>query len=352
VHRYGRNLASACKHFFPYLLPESNAVTASDVPELRPLGNTGLRVSPVAMGCWPIAGMTSLDVTEADSLATLRAAFDAGINFFDTAYGYGAAGESERLIARALGGVRGEIVIATKGGIHWDAAGKRVLDARPETMRRECAESLRRLNTDCVDLLYLHSPDPATPIADSAGALRQLQEEGKTRAVGASNLNLEQLQEFHAVCPLAAVQPPYNLLQRQIEQDVLPFCRENGISAVVYWPLMKGLLAGRLPRDHEFDPCDGRAKYPMFQGEEFQKNQDFVDRLRELSSQIGRTVAEIAVNWVLHQLGVTAALCGAKRPEQIRETAQAMRWRLSDDAMRAIDRALEERGPAAVRSAV
>jgi aryl-alcohol dehydrogenase-like predicted oxidoreductase len=153
-------------------------MSASNAFALRPLGKTGIEVSPVAMGCWPIAGMTTLGVTEADSLATLQAAVDAGINFFDTAYCYGADGESERLIAKALGRRRREIVIATKSGIHWDAAGARVLDARPATLRQECETSLRRLNTAYLDLLYLHAPDPNTPVADSAGALLKLQQEG------------------------------------------------------------------------------------------------------------------------------------------------------------------------------
>ena len=164
--------------------------SANSSTELRPLGTTSIQVSPVALGCWPIAGMTSLDVNEADSLATLQAALDCGINFWDTAYIYGPAGESERLIGRAMAGRRDEVVIATKGGIHWDAAGVRAFDARPATLRRQCDESLRRLGTDHVELLYLHAPDPNTPVAESAGELRRLMEAGKTRAVGVSNLNV------------------------------------------------------------------------------------------------------------------------------------------------------------------
>src|SRR5262249_32434282 len=142
--------------------------------ENRPLGSSGILVSPVALGCWPISGMTSLDVNEADSLATIHAALDGGINFLDTAYCYGASGENERLIARAITGHRDKVVIATKGGIHWAADGSRVIDGRPQALRSECEESLRRLATDHVDLLYLHAPDPQTPIAQSATALRRL----------------------------------------------------------------------------------------------------------------------------------------------------------------------------------
>ncbi len=320
--------------------------------EDRSLGDSGLRVSPVAMGCWPIAGMTSLDVNDADSLATLQAALDHGVNFFDTAYCYGREGESERLIGRGLGHRRDEIVIATKGGLHYDPQGKRLLDARPERLRRECEESLRRLGTDRVDLLYLHAPDPATPLAESAGALRDLMAAGKTRCVGVSNVTLEQLETFHAVCPLAAFQPPYNMLQRQIERDTLPWCRRHGVAVVVYWPLLKGLLAGRLPRNYAFPRGDGRAKYVMFQGDQWQKNQDFVDCLREIAQDLGRTVAQVAINWTIHREGITAALCGAKRPYQIVETAGGMGWRLDDGPLQRIDAALAARGEAAVQPAV
>lgn len=322
------------------------------MPELRPLGSTEILVSPVALGCWPISGMTSLDVNDNDSLETLAAALDAGVNFFDTAYGYGAAGESERLIAQALRSRRDEAVIATKCGLHWDENVERVLDARPERIRREIDESLERLQTDRVELLYLHAPDPRTPLAESAGALKEILESGKARAIGVSNFTVEQLEEFTAVCPIAAHQPPYNMLQRQIERDSLPWCRARNISVVVYWPLLKGLLAGKLARDHVFPPEDGRAKYPQFQGDEYQKNQDVVDALREIAAESGRTVAQLVVNWTIHQPGVTAALCGAKRAYQIRETAEAMNWRLTDDQLRRIDAVLAKRGEPAVRMPV
>src|SRR5262245_10746133 len=187
---------------------------------LRRLGSTGLLSTPVAMGCWPIAGITSIDVTEAASLATLRAAYDAGINHFDTAFVYGYAGESERLIARALGPLRDRILIASKCGLHWEN-GKQAHDARPATIRNECAESLRRLNTDRIDLYYLHAPDPAVPLAETAAALRGLLEAGDVRAVGVSNLkSIAQFEEFAAVCPITACQPHYNMLQREIEHDI------------------------------------------------------------------------------------------------------------------------------------
>ncbi len=319
---------------------------------MRALGQTDILVSSVAMGAWPISGMTSLDVNDADSLAMLRAAFDAGINFFDSAYCYGANGESSRLIAKALGTQRDEVVIATKCGLHWNEDRKMTHDARPETLKRECEEELRRLKTDRVELLYLHAPASDAPVEESAGALKEALDEGKACSIGVSNFSVDQMEAFHAVCPITAAQPPYNMIMRGIEADVIPWCREHGVSVCPYWPLMKGLLAGKLPRDHVFDPKDGRAKYPMFQGEEWLKNQDLVDELRGIASEIGKSVSQVAINWTIHQPGITAALCGAKRAKQIEESAGAMGWELTADHRAKIDEAMERRGEPVSRAAV
>lgn len=320
---------------------------------LRRLGTTDMTVSPVAMGCWPIAGITSIGVTEADSLATLTAAYEAGINFFDTAYCYGYEGESERLIAKALGPHRDQIILASKCGIHWDADRKQVKDGRPDTIHRECEESLERLKTDRIDLYYLHAPDPNVPIRESAGALRELLDAGKVRAVGVSNIwTIPEFEEFEAECPITASQPHYNLLQREIDDEILPWCRSRSISTVVYWPLMKGFLAGKLRRDHVWDPKDGRQKYPIFSGEEWDKTHDFVDRLRGISDTLGCTVAQLAVAWVLQRPGITSALCGAKRPEQIEDTAVAMNITFTEAQLNEIDAAIQARGPVASRRAV
>lgn len=319
--------------------------------QMRTIGQTSIEVTPVAMGCWPIAGITSVDVTEAASVATLQAAFESGINFFDTAYCYGYAGESERLIARALGSLRDRIVIASKAGIHWHN-NTQVRDARPERVHQQCDESLRRLETDRIDLYYLHAPDPNIPIAHTAEAFRQLLDSGKIRSVGVSNCDTTQITEFARVCPIAACQPHYNMLQREIEQDLLPCCCEQQVSVIPYWPLMKGLLAGKLTRDHQFDPRDGRRKYPMFQGEEWQRNQDFLDELRALSSETGYSVAQIVIRWTVQRPGITAALCGAKRPEQIRDNAEALRWQMPAEHVARIDRAIAARGPTVSRAAV
>ncbi len=319
--------------------------------ERRQIGATGLEVSPIALGCWPIAGVTSLDVNDTDSLATIRACFELGINFLDTAYCYGYEGESEKLIRQAMGARRDEWVIATKGGVHWNAEKQNVNDARPETIKRQCEESLQRLGTDRVELYYLHSPDPKTPVAETAGAIAELMAEGKVLSAGISNHSLDQTEAFHAVCPLSAVQLPYNMLQRDIEEETLPWCRLHNVSMMVYWPLMKGLLAGKLARDHQFDSRDSRKKYPIYSGEEWEKNQDLVDCLREIAQEADTTVAQIVINWTIHRPGIAVALCGAKRENQIRENAGAMGWQLTDAQLEKIDQAIAARGQAAISRA-
>ncbi len=299
---------------------------------LRSIGRSEIFVSPVAMGCWPIAGISSLHVNEADSVATLRSALDHGVTHFDTAHCYGYDGESELLIAKSLGARRREISLATKCGIAYDDLKNRITDGRRETLRRHCEISLRRLQTDCVELLYLHSPDPEVSLADSAGALAELKRQGKTIAVGISNATLEQIKTFHEVCPLAAVQLKYNLLQREIEGEVVPWCLANNVAVMAFWPLMKGLLAGQLLRNHVFDAKDPRTRYPIFRGELWETNQNFVDVLRVIAARLNRTVAQIALNWIIHRPGITAALCGAKRPEQISDNASSMGWQIDAES--------------------
>jgi aryl-alcohol dehydrogenase-like predicted oxidoreductase len=189
------------------------------------------------------------------------------------------------------------------------------------------------------------------PIADSAGALRELMNAGKTRSIGVSNFTVEQMEEFHAVCPIAATQMPYNMLQRDIEKRTIPWCREYNVAVMIYWPLMKGLLTGKLQRGQELAERDNRRTYPMYQGDELQKNLDFIDQLREVANSSGHSIAQIVVNWTIAQPGITAALCGAKRPAQIEETAGAMGWQLSAEQRAIIDAAIAARGPTATKRA-
>lgn len=299
---------------------------------LTKLGASGIEVSRVGLGLWPIAGMTTLDVSEQDSLQTIEQALEGGINFFDTAYCYGADGISERLLGRAIADRRERVVIATKCGVHWAEDLSRVNDASPARLRFEFETSLQRLGTDFVDLLYLHSPDRKTPIEESARALLKIRESGQARAIGLSNATLEETRRFHAVCPLTAIQPRYNMLQRDIEADLLPWAIEQGVAVVCYWPLMKGLLAGKMRRDYVFDPRDKRLSYPIFQPPLWDRAQDLLDELEAIAHELGLSIAQLVIAWTLAQPGITVALCGAKRPWQIAETlvAQGVQLELAD----------------------
>jgi aryl-alcohol dehydrogenase-like predicted oxidoreductase len=290
----------------------------------RRLGQSDLWISPVALGCWPLAGITSGPLTDEAAVAVIDAALDAGVNHLDTAHAYGREGESERRIARALRGRRNQVVLATKVGVYWDAAGALRRTGRPDLLRQHFEESLRRLETDHVELLYLHAPAEDAPLADTAGLFSELLAEGKTRAIGVSNLSVEQMAAFAADCPFAACQVRYNRLQREIEADVLPWCRAHRVSVVAYEPLALGLLTGKFARDHVFPESDWRGWSPLFTGEAWAQNLAEVERLRPTAEERGVSLAQLAVAWAISQPGVAAALCGAKRPEQIRETAQAV----------------------------
>ncbi|NDC62516.1 MAG: aldo/keto reductase [Planctomycetia bacterium] len=319
----------------------------------RPLGRSSVAVGPLGLGCWPLAGMTRGGITHATAVATVAAAIDSGITHLDTAYCYGESGESERAIAEAIQGRRRDaVVIAGKCGIHWEPGRHQRVDGRPARIRAEVEESLRRLGTDRLDLLYLHAPDPQVPLEESAGELARMRDAGMTRAIGISNVTVEQLATFAAACPLSACQLPYNMLQREIEAGPLPWCRERGIAMIVYWPLMKGLLAGGMHRDRVFPPADSRHKYPIFNGAEFQRNLDFVDAIRPVATRLGCDLPDLVLAWTADRPGITGVLFGATSPEQVRVNARALRCELDDEARRTIAEAIAARGPVTGRRAV
>ena len=292
--------------------------------EERRLGQSEQCVAPVALGCWPLAGVASAPLADADAAAVIDAALDAGVNHLDTAHAYGRSGESERLIARTIRERRRQVVLATKVGVYWDGDGALRRTGRPDLLRRHFVESLRRLGVDDVDLLYFHAAADDAPLAESAGFFREVLAEGKTRAAGVSNLSVEQMETFAAECPFVACQVRYNWLQREIEADVLPWCRARRVSVVAYEPLALGLLTGKFTRDHVFAERDWRRQSPLFTGDAWTRNLAEVERLRGFAAARGCSVAQLAVAWTISRPGVAAALCGAKRPEQIRETAHAM----------------------------
>jgi aryl-alcohol dehydrogenase-like predicted oxidoreductase len=329
----------------------------------RPLGASPVAVGPLGLGCWPLAGMTRAGISREAAVATVRAAVEAGVTHLDTAYCYGEHGESEHAIRAALaqlGGPRARegVVLAGKCGIHWEhdsalkPSRRQVVDGSPERIRAEVEESLIRLETDRFDLLYLHAPDPRVPIEESAGELARLQAEGKARAIGLSNGSRTSLERFISVCPLAACQSPFNMLQREIEAEILPWCLERGVALVVYWPLMKGLLAGRMHRGQIFPQTDSRHKYPIFQGVEFERNLDFVDSLRPVAHRLGVALADLVLAWTAEQPGITSVLFGATSPEQVAENARALRCKLDPEARLMISAAIQRRGPVPGRQPV
>ncbi len=324
----------------------------------RRLGPSPVVVGPLGLGCWPLAGMTRGGVTHDAAVATIRAAIDAGITHLDTAYCYGEHGESERAIREAVADRRDAVVIAGKCGVHWEQAPmstpprKQVTDGRPERLRAEVAESLHRLGTDHFDLLYLHAPDPTIPLEDSAGELKRLLDAGTTRAIGLSNGTVDHLSRFVTECPLAACQMHFNMLQREIEKEILPWCTDHGVAMVVYWPLMKGLLAGSMHRGQVFPTTDSRHKYPMFNGEEFARNLDFVDAIRPEAKRLGCELADLVLAWTAEQSGITSVLFGATSPDQVRENARALSCSLDASARSTIRAAIAARGPVANRRAV
>lgn len=303
----------------------------------RQLGSSDLSVSPVGFGCWPISGVSSLNVNDADSLATIHAAIDGGINFLDTAFSYGYTGESDLLLSQVLCTRRHEVVLASKVGSHYDSQRQRIVDGRPETLVAHAELALQRLGVDYIDIMYLHQPDPQTDIEQSAAGIAEIVRRGWARYAGVSNVNAEQLQTFHNVCPVVVVQPPYNMFQQEDVIQIRDFCQQHEIGIACYWVLMKGLLAGRLARDHKFDPQDRRLSYPIFRGAAWHRSQDLLDHLRTLAQQLGCTVAQLVIAWTIAQPGISVALCGAKRPQQISETAQAMHLQLGADVIQQID---------------
>lgn len=321
----------------------SNSLNPPDRPSMSRLG----------LGCWPLAGMTRTGITREDAVATVKAALDCGISHLDTAYCYGDQGESERAICAALdGGQRKRVFLAGKCGVHWTPGRTQTVDGSPARLVQETDESLQRLGTDSLDLLYLHAPDPLIPIEESAAALADIQAAGKTRFVGCSNVSLDQLQRFASACPTSVCQMPYNMLQRSLEDHFLPWCREHAISVVVYWPLMKGLLSGAMARDRQFTESDSRHKYPMFQGEEFQRNLDFVDALRPIASRLNTTVPAVVLAWTMQRPGISSVLFGATTPAQVTANVLALECQLDAQALDTIEAAYAARGPVAGRRAV
>ncbi len=304
------------------------------------LGRTDLEVSRVCLGTWQFGGDWG-QIDRDEAVATVGRARELGINFFDTAQGYG-WGASEKLLAQALAGVpREQVVIATKGGLRQE--GDELLrDSSPAWLRKGVEESLGHLGTDYIDIYQVHWPDPRTPFAETAAALEELVREGKVRHVGASNYDALQIAEFERTRPLETLQPPYHMLRREIERAVLPYCREHDIGVLIYGPLAHGLLSGRFTRETHLEHDDWRAGSDLFSGEAYQRNLAIVERLRELAEELDITVAQLAIAWTLANPAVHVAIVGARRPAHIEGAAPAAEMHLDESAMARVEEILAE----------
>lgn len=308
---------------------------------LTQIQGTSLKVSPVAIGTWAIGGWMWGGTDEAESVATIRAAFEHGINLIDTAPVYG-FGRSEEIVGKAIAEarLRSEVLIATKVGLQWE--GERVSrNASRARIMREVEDSLRRLRTDYIDIYQVHWPDPLITIEETADAMHMLFAQGKIRAIGVSNFSVSQMERFRRIAPLHVLQPPYNLFERGIEADLLPYCRKHNIAMLGYGALCRGLLSGRMKADTVFEGDDLRRNDPKFVEPRFAQYRDAVSRLDRLAQRFGKRVIHLAVRWMLDQ-GVTTALWGARHPNQLQPVDEVVGWSLDASAKGEIDLILRE----------
>ena len=305
--------------------------------ETRTLGTQGLETSAVGLGCM---GMSEFygPTDERESAATITRALDLGINFLDTADMYG-MGSNEELIGRTIRRRRNEVVLATKFGNVRDPSDptRRSINGRPEYVRAACDASLRRLGTDVIDLYYQHRVDPSVPIEDTVGAMADLVQAGKIRFAGLSEAGPDTIRRAHSVHPISALQSEYSLWTRDPEDGTLDVCRELGIGFVAYSPLGRGFLTGQIRRFEDFAPDDFRRMNPRFQGDNFQRNLDLVDRLLEIAREKQCTPAQLALAWLLAQGDDIVPIPGTRRPHRLEENMRAIEVELSAADLRRID---------------
>jgi len=290
--------------------------------------STQLKVSRVALGTWAMGGWMWGGTDQHESVATIHAALDQGINLIDTAPVYG-FGVSEEIVGAALEGIRDRAVIATKTGLEW-RDGKVYRNATPARIMQEVDDSLRRLRTDYIDIYQVHWPDPLVPVEETAEAMRSLYELGKIRAIGVSNFSVDQMARFGQVAPLHVLQPPYNLFERAIETDILPYSRANDLVTLGYGALCRGLLSGRIRPDTTFDGDDLRRVDPKFQPPRLAQYLQAVRQLDEFTQRrFHRRVIHLAVRWMLDQ-GISVALWGGRHPDQVESALGVAGWSLTD----------------------
>ncbi len=315
----------------------------------RKLRHSDLDITTVGFGAWAIGGgdwafgWGAQD--DSQSVAAILRALELGINWIDTAAIYG-LGHSEDIVAQALAeyGNRDEVIVATKCGLCWRDNRSVYGSLKADSVRREVEASLRRLKVEAIDLYQIHWPNPDAQIEEGWGVMPELVKEGKIRYAGVSNFSAEQLERAEAIFPVTSLQPPYSMVERRIEEEVLPLCREQEIGVVAYSPMQAGLLTGAfsVERLANLEPGDWRRKAPAFKEPIFSKTLELVDRLRPLAESWGYTMAQLSLAWVLAQPGVTSAIAGGRNPAQVEETARAGDWELEEEQLTQVNAIMEE----------
>ncbi len=317
--------------------------------QTRKFGNTGMETTTIGFGSWAVggsgwaAGWGPQD--DEESVGAIRRALELGINWIDTAAVYG-LGHSEEVVVRALKGVpEGERpYVFTKCSMIWDENGEIGHNLKADSVKRECEESLRRLNTDVIDLYQIHWPNPDEEIEEGWQAMAELKEEGKVRHIGVSNFDVSQMKRAQAIASIDSLQPPYSMLDRGIEDEILPYCREQNIAVIIYSPMKSGLLTGKMTkkRAESLPEDDWRSRARAFNEPQLSKNLGLVDLLREIGGRHDASPAEVAIAWTLLHPAVTAAIVGARRPDQVDGVVGAADLKLSDDEVGEIETFLAE----------
>ncbi|RJO65841.1 MAG: aldo/keto reductase [Myxococcales bacterium] len=316
--------------------------------QTRRLGKTDLELTVIGLGAWAIGGPWVYGwgpQNDKDSLATIKRALDAGINWIDTAAVYG-LGRSEQVVGQAIKGRRDEVIVATKCGLVWDDVGRVSGRLKAKSVRAECEASLKRLGVERIDLYQIHWPDPDGDIEEGWSEVARLAEEGKLRYGGVSNFSVSQLRRAQTIMPIASLQPPYSMLKRDIETEILPFCKKEGIGVVAYSPMHSGLLTGKydvatiaaLPDD------DWRkTKSLQFRPPKLAANLAFIEALKPVAKKAGLTLGQLAVAWVLKHPATTAAIVGMRKPSQVDDALPAAGAELDETVMAEIAALLAER---------
>jgi aryl-alcohol dehydrogenase-like predicted oxidoreductase len=311
------------------------------------LGNSDLYITPVGFGAWAIGGsgweFAWGPQEDADSIAAIHRALELGVNWIDTAAAYG-MGHSEEVVARALATWSGpRPYVFTKCGLRGDERGQVYKVLKADSIRRECEDSLRRLRVEVIDLYQIHWPAGSTTETDEGwDMMAQLQREGKVRWIGVSNFDVEQLQRAQAIAPITSLQPPYSLIRREIQAEILPFCQREGMGVIVYSPMASGLLTGAMTRERAANLAkdDWRRRDPEFNEPKLSQNLALVERLRAVGARRGRSPGEVAIAWTLRHPAVTGAIVGARSAKQVEGVMGAGDFRLSQEEIAAIEHGL------------